>query len=348
MNRCLELSVRRDLPGFTLDLSFAAGPGCLAILGASGCGKSMTLRAAAGIVRPDRGRIVLDGRVLFDSAAGIDLPPRRRRVGVLFQSYALFPNMTVAENIAAGLRGISRGEAARRVGELVRRFRLAGLEERYPAQLSGGQQQRTALARLLAWEPEAILLDEPFSALDATLREELLPELRQLLAEYPGVSVLVTHSREEALRLSSRLLVLEEGRVSASGETRQVFRDPGTVQAARLTGCRNIAPARAAGERLVEVPSWGVLLQTARPLPPDLTHVGVRPESLRPAGRDDPNAIPLHMPERLEGAVPGRGQLLFSPAPASEARLWWEPGLLPEQLPPALAVPQEGVLGLRG
>mgnify|MGYP002799029466 FL=1 len=155
----LEVDVEKTYGSFHLEASFRSEGEPLTLLGPSGCGKSLTLKCIAGIERPDRGRIVLDGQVLFDSAAHIDLPPQRRRVGYLFQQYALFPHMTVAENIAAGCRGLGREERKKRVAELAAMLRLEGLEGLRPRQLSGGQQQRTALARILASEPRAILLD---------------------------------------------------------------------------------------------------------------------------------------------------------------------------------------------
>lgn len=209
----LEVRIRRTLRDFSLETAFTTSDGVLGILGASGCGKSMTLRCIAGVETPDEGRIVLNGRVLFDSAAGINLPPQQRRVGYLFQSYALFPHMTVEENIACALgREKDRKKRAGTIASLVGRFRLEGLEKRYPGQLSGGQQQRVALARILAYEPEALLLDEPFSALDAHLKEKLQLELLELLRGYAGDAVMVTHSRDEAFRLCGRLLIMEHGR----------------------------------------------------------------------------------------------------------------------------------------
>lgn len=341
----LEVSVQKRLRGFSLDISFRAGErGCLGILGASGCGKSMTLRSIAGIETPDRGRIVLEGRTLFDAQAGIDLPPQKRRVGYLFQSCALFPNMTVEENIAAGLRGRSKGEKAAIVARMVEKFRLAGLEGRYPRQLSGGQQQRVALGRILACNPEVLLLDEPFSALDAYLREELLWELSQTLAEYQGVSILVTHSREEAFRLCGEVLVMVEGRRSAFGETKALFRSPGTVQAARLTGCRNIARAERGEENTLRVPAWRAVLAPGRPIPEGITHVGVRSRSFHPAKEGERNRIPALSPTLLED--PRGSQVIFSLGEGPEGRLWWEPegGIAPGALPRELAVCPEDIL----
>ena len=168
----LEVNITKKLDGFTLHVNFAARSTATAILGASGCGKSMTLRCIAGIVKPDAGRIVLDGRVLFDSAQHIDLPPQQRGVGLLFQNYALFPNMTVEQNVLCGLKAEKTSARKARCAEMLQAMRLESLAKRYPAQLSGGQQQRTALARILVGRPKILMLDEPFSALDSYLREE--------------------------------------------------------------------------------------------------------------------------------------------------------------------------------
>ena len=198
----LEINIEKKLDGFTLRAAFTAGNTSTALLGASGCGKSMTLRCIAGIVKPDRGRIVLDGRMLFDSAQHIDLPPQQRGVGLLFQNYALFPNMTVEQNILCGLKA-EKDPAARRAAcaEMLRAMRLEPLAKRYPAQLSGGQQQRAALARILVGKPRILMLDEPFSALDSYLREEVEGEVGSLLASFAGTALLVTHNRDEAYRL---------------------------------------------------------------------------------------------------------------------------------------------------
>ena len=176
----LSVDIRKKLEGFTLDIAFRTENRVTGLLGASGSGKSMTLKCIAGIEQPDEGRIVLNERVLYDSEKGINLTPQKRRVGYLFQNYALFPNMTVETNIAVGLSG-SKKEMEETVREMVLRFHLEGLEKRYPGELSGGQQQRVALARIMAYKPDVIMLDEPFSALDTWLREQLQMEVRRTI-----------------------------------------------------------------------------------------------------------------------------------------------------------------------
>ena len=203
----LDVRIKKSFGDYTLDVAFAGGDETLGFLGASGCGKSLTLRCIAGIVKPDKGRIVLDGRVLFDSAQHIDLPPQQRGVGLLFQNYALFPNMTVEQNILCGLNA-EKDRAARkaRCAEMLRAMRLEELAGRRPAELSGGQQQRTALARILAGRPRILMLDEPFSALDSYLREAVESEVGSLLAGFDGTALLVTHNRDEAYRLCPEMV----------------------------------------------------------------------------------------------------------------------------------------------
>ena len=204
----LYVDIEKRLGAFRLQSKFEVADETLALLGASGCGKSMTLKCIAGIVTPDRGRIVLNGRVLFDSEKSIDLTPQQRRVGYLFQQYALFPNMTVEQNILCGIREGRRSEKRALAAEKIRMFRLEGLEKKHPAQLSGGQQQRVALARILCSEPQAILLDEPFSALDSYLKWNLELELSDLLAGFRGPILWVSHDLGECCRNCQKVCVM--------------------------------------------------------------------------------------------------------------------------------------------
>ena len=219
----LEVQIEKKLLDFTLDVSFRAEAEPLSILGASGAGKTMLLRCIAGLERPDRGRIKLNDRVFFDSESRVNISARQRRVGMLFQNYAIFPHRTVAENIGFGLEALPRDERSKRVAELIGRTHLAGLEDRYSRTLSGGEQQRVALARALAIEPEALLLDEPLSALDTHLRSQVEIQLQETFAAYRRPALLVTHNMEEAYRLGARLLVLSRGRVVASGAKERIF-----------------------------------------------------------------------------------------------------------------------------
>jgi molybdate transport system permease protein len=277
-----DVQIEKQFPGgFNLAVAFRAAGAPLGILGPSGAGKSLTLRAIAGLERPDRGRIVLDGRVLFDSAAGVDCPSRDRHVGLLFQNYALFPHLTVAQNIAFGISALPADERDRRVARQIASVHLAGLEARYPAALSGGQQQRVALARALVTEPHALLLDEPFSALDAHLRGEIERELREALANYRGVAVFVGHNLEEAYRFCGELVVLADGKLIAAGPKGELFRRPPNFAVARITGCKNFSRARAATSNEVEALDWGCRLRVAQPVPATLGHVAIRAHHIR-------------------------------------------------------------------
>ncbi len=237
----LQVDIRKDFGAFRLDVSFEAGRELLGLLGASGCGKSVTLQCIAGIERPDAGRIVLNGRTLFDSEKHIDLPPQERRVGYLFQQYALFPNMTVEKNVAAGAWRLPKAERKAAVDAMLEKMQIAELRDKYPRQLSGGQQQRTALARILINEPEALLLDEPFSALDSHLRDRMEREVMAVVRDFGGTTLLVSHSRDEIFRMSDAVAVYNDGRIDAFGEKHALFRDPKTYTAAMLTGCKNFS-----------------------------------------------------------------------------------------------------------
>lgn len=235
----LLVDIEKRLDTFTLRVQFEAEHGATALLGASGCGKSVTLQCIAGIMTPDRGRIVLDGETLFDSERRVNLPPQRRCVGYLFQQYALFPNMTVQQNILCGIRTGSRAEKQRAAAEQLRRFRLDGLEKRYPSQLSGGQAQRVALARILASQPRAILLDEPFSALDAKIRQQMREELKKIQSDLGITVVFVTHDQEEAMSLSHRIVVMNKGKFEQIGTPTEIYDKPATRHVASFIGEMN-------------------------------------------------------------------------------------------------------------
>ena len=279
----LELDFEKKLEDFHLQVNYSGENPRIGILGASGCGKSMTLRSIAGIDKPDRGLIRLGDRTLFDSGKKVNLRPRERHVGYLFQNYALFPTMTVEQNIMAGVNG-TKEERRKRAREMILAFEIEGLEKRRPGELSGGQQQRVALARMMAGRPGAVLLDEPFSAMDYFLKERLRLEMAQMLRDYEGLSILVTHDRDEAYQLCDHLLLMSDGHIIASGDTRKVFEKPETVEAARLTGCKNISRIRPLGSHRVCALDWGNLeLTTEGVVTPEITHVGIRAHDFSPA-----------------------------------------------------------------
>ena len=230
----LLVDIRKDLGNFKLSVCFDTDAAVTGLLGLSGSGKSVTLRCIAGIMTPDSGKIILDGVTLFDSEKRICLPPRRRRVGYLFQEYALFPHMTVRQNIQ-----VCTGENAR---ELLEQFHLTDVADKKPDAISGGQRQRTALARILASRPKAILLDEPFSALDESLRRELEPEVHRHLHTFGGRVLWVSHERGEIYRSCDAVCTLSPGVSGRLTTPEQLFRAPVTVAEARLAGFENLIP----------------------------------------------------------------------------------------------------------
>ena len=277
----LEVAIEKEVAGFRLAVEFSADGAPLGLLGPSGSGKTMALRAIAGLETPDRGRIALDGRVLFDSERGIDVPARERRVGLLFQNYALFPHLTVAANVSFGMGRIAPDEKQRRVAEQLNSVHLEALAERYPATLSGGEQQRVALARALAIEPAALLLDEPFSALDTHLRGALERQLRETLGTYQGSTIFVSHNLEEAYRVCEKLVVLSKGSVAAQGPKEEIFRHPPTLEVAQVTGCKNFSTARRFADGRVEALDWGCTLRVAQEFAQAPQHVAIRAHHVR-------------------------------------------------------------------
>ena len=241
--------------GFVLRPSFEAEEELVVLLGPSGSGKSLTLRAIAGLLRPDRGRIELPSGVVFDSQRGLDLPPQARNVGYVVQDLALFPHLTVAENVAFGLHGWPRPAQRERIAELIDLLGLQGLESRLPSAISGGQQQRVALGRALAARPRVLLLDEPFSAVDAPIRNALRREVSRLRRQLGLVAVFVTHDLQEAYALADRIAVFDEGAVLQCGPRDAVFRRPASVRVAQLLDARNVIEGRVVGrtEAFIEV-----------------------------------------------------------------------------------------------
>ena len=299
----LYVDIRKKLGGFTLETQFEAADGVTGILGASGCGKSMTLRCIAGIVKPDEGHIELDGKVLFDSREKINLRPQERHVGLLFQNYALFPNMTVRQNLMTGLKAEKTGkkEAEIRIQEMLEKFELKDLEKHKPAELSGGQQQRVALARIFLSSPRVLMLDEPFSALDGYLRWNLEQELLETLKEFGGPTLFVSHSRDEVYRICDRVCVMDQGASSPVIPVKQLFEAPKSRAAALLSGCKNFARAEvkeaASADKpgRVYVQDWGETLTFTGEHGPDtedVRYVGVRSHYIGLMGAKEAAAQP--------------------------------------------------------
>ena len=359
----LVVQIEKKLAHTTLSVDFSSSEtdGVLGILGASGCGKSMTLKCIAGIETPDRGRIVLNNRVLYDSDKKINVRVQDRRVGYLFQSYALFPNMTALENVRTAVhyselhRG---GKKSRREEEETALFYMemldtAQIRDQYPAQLSGGQQQRVALARILSSKPEVLMLDEPFSAVDAYLKEQLQLELTRLLKEYGKDVLMVTHSRDEIYRFCDQMLVLKDGMQCGYGRTKEIFKNPKTVAAARLTGCKNIVKGERLDAHSFFIPDWNTLLHVEGEIPDDTSHIGIRAHFLKPRKPDqirkNPdgrtiNAVCCKVPRILEDP--------FECVAVFEGNVWWKISkeLFYEEyqnkLPEYLAIPESSLLYL--
>lgn len=269
----LFVDIQKKLRDHLLIASFEVEATTLGILGASGCGKSMLLKCIAGIETPDSGRIQLGDRVLFDQENKIDLPPQQRKVGLLFQQYALFPHLTVYKNLTSVTKD------SQLILELLHMFQLENVKNSYPRQLSGGQKQRVALARMLASEPELLLLDEPFSALDTSLKEELQLELQKHLKDFRGNVLIVSHSLDELYRLCPSLVVMTEAGL-IKGTTTDIFKQPQTIEAARLTGCKNIFPVRRIDSHTVQVSGWETPLTVAAKVPTDCRYIGIRAHDL--------------------------------------------------------------------
>ncbi len=281
----LSVSLNHQLGAFALQLQFVATTARLGILGASGAGKSQLLRCLAGLETPQQGRIVLNGRVVFDSQRHLNLPLQRRRIGLVLQHYALFPHLTVADNVGFGLAGLPAVQRRQRINQQLERVGLRDLAHRYPDQLSGGQQQRIALARALASEPELLLLDEPFSAQDTYLRRQLQQQLDDLLQDCQVPTLLVTHDLEEAYRLSDELLVIDQGQLLAHGPKHLLFDQPRQLEVARLSGCKNLSRVQRLSASRLWAEDWQLEIPCLNDLAAEISHVGIRANhlSLTPA-----------------------------------------------------------------
>lgn len=276
----LFVDIKKKLKGFTLNVSFETSGDYLGILGASGSGKSMTLKCIAGIETPDEGCIVLNEKVLFDSKKKINLKPQERNIGYLFQNYALFPNMTVEENIGIGLLD-SKKEKEEKVKDMIKSFHLQGLENKYPSQLSGGQQQRVAMARCIIYKPDILMLDEPFSALDSHLKEELHTEVLELLKIYNGEVLMVTHSRDEVYKFCKNIVIVDKGNSILFGNTKEVFEEPKLLEAAMLTGCKNISKCEVLSSHSIYAVDWDIVLKTEKTVPENINYVGIRAHNFK-------------------------------------------------------------------
>ena len=314
------VDIEKNLGSFRLKVKFSAGDEVLALLGASGCGKSLTLRCIAGIEKPDRGRIEVDGVTLFDSERHINLSPQERRTGLMFQNYALFPNMTVLGNIRAGaMREKDKAVREQSVKNMMDMFGLTELAGRLPSQLSGGQQQRVALARILVSAPRILLLDEPFSALDSHLRFKLEQEVLRVMRRFGKTVILVSHDRDEVYRLSDSVAVMNSGRIETAGAKHAVFKAPVTRTAAILTGCKNISAAAAESGGTVYARDWGMRLRV-NGAADGCSFVGIRMHDIR--GGNGENSFRCSFVEEIENPFSVTVMLRYADAPDAQTFGW--------------------------
>lgn len=278
----IKIDLHKNIGSFNLNVQIESSAKRIGILGASGSGKSMTLRGIAGIEKMDSGLVQLGDRVLYDSASNVDVKTQNRNVGYMFQNYALFPTMTAAENIGVALK-CGRDEKCERVAEMIRKFNLEGLENRLPSELSGGQQQRVALARIMIYKPEMILLDEPYSALDVFLKDYMQHEVMELLDDYDGQIIMVSHSQDELYRFAEELFVIKWGEIITSGKTRDVFDNPVRVEAAKMTGCKNFSDFEVIDSHTIRAIEWGASFQLEQEIPEGTNVIGYRAQHFIPA-----------------------------------------------------------------
>jgi molybdate transport system ATP-binding protein len=299
-----------DSAGFSLDLEFQAAAGVTVLFGPSGSGKTLVLDAVAGFVRPEEGRVLLDDDLLFDGAAGVHLPPQARNCGYVFQNYALFPHMTLRENLMFAAERRPRLERHRRVNEMLETFRLADAAGRRPHEVSGGQRQRCSIARALIVAPKLLLLDEPAQGLDVPLRAEFYEVLRQVRADFKTPVLLVTHDLDECFELGEEMLILRDGKIVQSGPPRNILDQPANIEVARLLGAFNLIPCEIRaldpgrntsrvqmGEFELDGPYFPGRLKG------DRVTMCVRPEQLVVSarlGRPGPNQIPAELKRAVE------------------------------------------------
>ena len=320
----LIVKIRKELRDFELQADFHTQDEVFALLGASGCGKSMTLKCIAGIEKPDEGYIRIGSKVVFDSQKKVDLPPQRRHVGYLFQNYALFPNMTIAENILFAAHGSKVGKK-QKMEENIRRFSLTGLEDAYPAALSGGQQQRVAFARILASDSELLLLDEPFSALDSYLKWQLELELSELLERYKKTTLFVSHNRDEVYRLCSRIAVMDQGHIEVISDKYELFNNPQTAAATILTGCKNISHAKKIDAHHLYASDWQLTLTCRREIPDNLTYIGFRAHFFTIENEPDAaNCFPCRIDRVIEDTFSFVIMIRSAEADTSAKTMRWE------------------------
>lgn len=294
----LEVHIEKKFKNFSLKADFENESGILGILGASGSGKSLCLKSIAGIVRPDKGRIVLDDRVLFDSDKKINVPTKKRRVAYLFQDYALFPNMTVIENIRTGFRE-KRDNQEEEIAKKMEELHLSHIKNVRADKISGGEKQRTALARILVNEPEILLLDEPYSAIDGYLRWSIELEVRNIIEKYNIPTLFVSHDRDESFRMCDSIVVMSKGKSESKKSTKELFSNPETLAAAELSGCKNFSDIIKKSENIYFAEKWGLEISTKKDYKEKC--IGIRGHDIKITRKEEyANTYPLEIVKEIE------------------------------------------------
>lgn len=282
----IKANISSKLDKFNAKFSFESSSDRIGILGESGAGKSLLLKFLAGIYNPDKGEIWLDDKCLYSTEKKINVKPQDRNIAYMFQNYALFPTMSVRQNIEIVVKG-TREEKKEKADKLLKKFHIQELAGRKPGELSGGQQQRVALARVLAYEPAIILLDEPFSALDQGLKEILQLELENMLKDYAGKVIMVSHSMEELYKFSNELMVVSDGKIVEKGNKQELFHSPKTVKAARLIGINNILKVKPLEKNQIKLVNWDLSIEVLKRDVNNISSIGIRDEGFIPIWEKD-------------------------------------------------------------
>ncbi|MEG0640973.1 MAG: ATP-binding cassette domain-containing protein [Clostridium sp.] len=296
----LLIDIEKNLPSFKLRVKLTQQEGILGFLGESGSGKSLTLKAIAGLESLDKGKIIINNREVYNSETKANLPPQKRKVGFLFQNYALFPNMNVLDNIKIGLEGLKTSDKNLLCREYIERMHLKGLEKHYPWQLSGGQGQRVALARALITSPDILLLDEPFSALDHHLRHSMEKELMSILKDYRGSVIFVTHDIEEAYRVCDNIIVFDNGTALNNRKKTELFKEPRTFAEATITGCKNISKAKVISNNKVLALDLGYEYTLTPNEIKNPTYIGIRAHHIEVCNTGGVNSYPFIVENIIE------------------------------------------------
>lgn len=275
----IYIDIEKKLNNFLLNTSFDVEADNIGILGSSGSGKSLTLKSISGIVSPDKGIININDRLLFDSNKKIDLKPQKREIGYMPQSYALFPKMTVEENIRIVIKGNSVYKK-NKVSDLISIFSLNDVYNKYPSQLSGGQQQRTALARIIAAQPDVIMLDEAFSALDTYLKDSLQQEVSDFLKQYNIPAIIVSHDKNEIYKMSNYILIMSQGKIIEQGKPMEIYENPQNIDTAKLLGYKNISPVKMLSNNEAYATDWGLTLKLSQAIPTGIKYICIKESAL--------------------------------------------------------------------